>query len=179
MNIQTKCPAYCLVNDDNFNCNVNVIAAKGRPPLNLRSHVGTDLEPCLEKLRHTWRVFNKRLGVWLSSVLGSSTWDKVGSFKLWWRLRSCHCNCDVCWGLKWSLAQPWLIFNWHSSPHCLPLHLTTESSDLGQIYNCSQRYIYDLIMFYTILNNYCSPRLLQRSNLYKLAPKCCMWWIVL
>ena len=130
-----------------------------KAPLNLRSHVGTDLEPCLEKLRHTWRVFNKRLsalGVWLSSVLGSSTWDKVGSFKLWWRLRSCHCNCDVCWGLKWSLAQPWLIFNWHSSPHCLPLHLTTESSDLGQIYNCSQRYIYDLIMFYTILNNYCS-----------------------
>ena len=59
MNLQTKCPASCLVNEDNFNWIAMSMSSGPKegpayPWLNLRSRVITDLESCLEKLQHDW-----------------------------------------------------------------------------------------------------------------------------
>ena len=143
-----------------------------KPGLNLRSHVPTDLESCLEKLQHTWRwrVFNVQQKIVSSQHWGSACcllWTRSGKSSererllcclLWWRLRWAEpsqvlVNIIVIFaeGLSWSPpVPPWLIFNWQSLPATelatLSLwHLNHQAWVRHTIVGRSTRCIYDLI----------------------------------
>ena len=159
MNLQTKCPASRLVNEDNFNwiaMSMSSMPKEGPayPWLKLRSRAITDLESCWEKLQQTWLgllVVNLNLrqgriiqvvcrsllnvvmeiGVIVNIIaIFAEGWDGQPTSRDWYLIDNASHSSSDNWIIQgWMIASSWVR------------------------YTIVGRYIYDLITFYTILNN--------------------------